>query len=468
MARSLTWKLTLAFILVASATAALVALFIHLTSTNRLTRLLIDQQKSSMEQTLTEYYQANGSWEKAADDWDQIEASMGFNAFNYPLDGEAPPEVPAFDNFHKNLFGLADASGQVVVSVDPRYPKGTTLSEEMVGEGTAIEFDGKIVGTILMARQISGFNPAEARYLQRTNEALLMAIGVALVVALVIGILLARNLTKPLKALTNAAQNIAGGRLEQQVDVRSKDEIGQLADSFNQMSREVARVNQMRRQMTADIAHDLRTPLTVIAGYIESMRDGVLKATPERLDLIYLEIERLQTLVGDLRILSQADSGELPLHLQKLSPKYLLKRAASLFKHHADQKKVSLRVEADKELPEINVDEDRMMQILDNLISNALRYTPQGGRITLSAQKVERELQITVRDNGSGIAPDELPQIFDRFHRGDKSRHSENGESGLGLAIVKALVESQNGRVWAKSVAGEGTAIHIGLPLKIT
>lgn len=465
MARSLTWKLILAFILVASATAALVALFIHLTSTDRLTRLLIDQQKNSMQQTLIEYYQSNGSWVNAADDWGQIEASVGFIAFNFPPEGGDPPEAPAFENFHKNLFGLADVSGKVLISVDPRYPEGATLSEEMISEGTGIEIDGKVVGTILMARQITGFNPAEARYLQRTNEALLMAIGVALVVAMVIGILLARNLTKPLKALTGAAQNIADGQLEQQVDVKSKDEIGQLADSFNRMSREVVRVNQMRRQMTADIAHDLRTPLTVIAGYIESMRDGVLKATPERLDLIYSEIERLQSLVGDLRILSQADSGELPLHLQRLSPNYILKRAASLFKHHADQKKVTLRVEAANELPEINVDEDRMMQILDNLISNALRYTPQGGRITLSAQKVEQEMQITVRDNGSGIAQDELPYIFDRFHRGDKSRHSENGESGLGLAIVKALVESHHGKVWAESTPGEGTTIHIGLPL---
>ncbi len=292
-----------------------------------------------------------------------------------------------------------------------------------------------------------------------------MAIGVALLVALVIGYLLTRTLTRPLKALTSAAQNIASGQLEQQVEVKSKDEIGQLADSFNRMSQEVVRVNQMRRQMTADIAHDLRTPLTVIAGYIESMRDGVLKVTPERLDLIYSEIERLQILVGDLRMLSQADSGELPLHIQKLSPRYLLKRATELFQHHADQQKVTLRMKAAEDLPKISVDEDRMMQVLDNLVSNALRYTPSGGRITLAAQKRDQEVEITIQDNGSGIPSAELPQIFDRFHRADKSRHSENGESGLGLAIVKALVESHHGRVWADSTPGKGTTIHIALPI---
>jgi signal transduction histidine kinase len=465
MSKSLSWKLTLAFILVAFTTAALVALFIRITSTDRLTSLLIDQQKSSMEQSLVQYYETAGSWGNVQQDWRQIEFQSG-SAFNtFVVEGNLPPEGPVFDNSHHNLFGLADSQGNVIVSVDPGYPAGTQLSATLINDGTPIEVNGAQVGTILMARQFNAFNPAESRYLQRTNEALLMAIGVALLVALVIGYLLTRTLTRPLKALTSAAQNIASGQLDQQVDVKSKDEIGQLAESFNRMSQEVARVNQMRRQMTADIAHDLRTPLTVIAGYIESMRDGVLKATPERLDLIYSEIERLQTLVGDLRMLSQADSGELPLHFQKLSPRYLLKRAAELFQHHADQQQVTLKIKAAEDLPKISVDEDRMMQVLDNLVSNALRYTPSGGRITLAAQKRDQEVEITIQDNGSGIPPAELPQIFDRFHRSDKSRHSENGESGLGLAIVKALVESHHGRVWADSTPGKGTTIHIALPI---
>ena len=465
MSKSLTWKLTLAFILVATANAALVALFIRLTSTDRLTSLLFDQQKSSVEQSLIQYYETNGSWANIQDDWQEIEFQAGGPFTTFSVGQNPPPGEPVFDASHHSLFGLADSGGIVIIPVDPRYPAGSFISGTTITEGTPIQVNGKTVGTILMARKFTGFNPAEARYLQRTSEALLMAIGVALLVALVMGILLAQTLTRPLKALTSAARNIAGGELEQQVDVRSKDEIGQLAESFNMMSQEVARANQMRRQMTADIAHDLRTPLTVIAGYIESMRDGVLKPTPERLDLIYSEIARLQTLVGDLRILSQADSGELPLHVQELAPAYLLKRAAGLFRHHADQKKVTLKVKAAKNLPKISVDEDRMMQVMDNLISNALRYTSAGGMITLSAQKQDKEMRITIQDTGTGIDPAELSHIFDRFHRADKSRHSENGETGLGLAIVKALVESHHGRVWAESKPGEGTAIHIGLPL---
>lgn len=173
--------------------------------------------------------------------------------------------------------------------------------------------------------------------MDRTNQALTLAPIVALLVALVIGILLARTLTRPLRVLTSAAHRIAEGQLDQQVPVHSKDEIGQLAEAFNRMSRAVAQANLLRRQMTADIAHDLRTPLTVIAGYIESMQEGVLQPTPARLALIYAEIERLQDLVGDLRLLSQADAGELPLLPQWVAPARLLERAAALFQHRAEQ-----------------------------------------------------------------------------------------------------------------------------------
>jgi two-component system, OmpR family, sensor histidine kinase BaeS len=282
-----------------------------------------------------------------------------------------------------------------------------------------------------------------------------------LLVALVIGIFLARTLTLPLRELTLAAQNIAEGHLEQEVKVTSKDEIGQLASAFNRMSHEVAKANASRRQMTADIAHDLRTPLTVIAGYIESMQEGVLQPTPKRFELIYTEIERMQNLIGDLRMLSQADAGELSLNPQNIDPKALLDQAAALFQHHAAMQEVTISVDASEDIPTIVVDEARMLQVMDNLISNALRYTPAGGKIVLAAKVVDGKVELSVQDTGMGIEPAELPFIFDRFHRIEKSRHSEEGESGLGLAIVKALLESQGGTVWAESVVNQGTVIKM-------
>ncbi len=276
MLKSLYWKLTLAFMLVAFTTAALVALFIRLTSADRLLQLIMDQQRSSLEQALSVYYASNGSWDGVDKSWQQIQirsnpTPVGPSSDRPPLDNTTPGE-----HGRGNLLGLADEQGTVIVAIDPSYPSGSTLPPEVLKAGILVMVGGKQVGTILMARQATGFNPQETLFLQRTNQALLFAILGALVVALVMGILLARTLTGPLQALTQAAQSITRGQLEQQVKVRSNDEIGQLASAFNRMSQEVARVNQLRRQMTADIAHDLRTPLTVISGYIESMRDGVL------------------------------------------------------------------------------------------------------------------------------------------------------------------------------------------------
>jgi signal transduction histidine kinase len=226
----------------------------------------------------------------------------------------------------------------------------------------------------------------------------------------------------------------------------------------------VASANQQRRQMTADIAHDLRTPLTVIAGYVESMRDGILKPTPERLTVIYTEIERLQQMVTDLRMLSQADAGELHLNPQPVVPRQLVERAAELFQHHAERQNVQLALKIEENLPEIEVDESRLMQVMDNLISNALHYTPESGRITLGAKKKEDTVELTIQDTGSGIPAEEIPLIFNRFHRVEKSRHAESGESGLGLAIVKALVEANGGQIWAESEEGKGTTMHVAFP----
>ncbi len=464
MFRSLYWKLALAFALVAFATAALVAVLSRASSADRLTQFVIDQQLTSMQAALAGYYAAHGSWSGIAGEWRQIQFQTVPTAVAFPSDHDAPGVAPSGEHNRRSLFGLADADGNVLVSIDPTYPQGSSLPANLLAAGTPIVVNGNQVGTLLTARQLPGFSPEESRFLERTTHALVLAVVIALVAALIIGILLARTLTHPLHALTLAAGRIAQGQLEQQVKVTSRDEIGQLAASFNRMSQEVARVNQLRRQMTADIAHDLRTPLTVIAGYVESMRDGVLQPTPERFALIYAEIERLQNLVGDLRMLSQVDAGELPLSPQRISPRTLLERAAALYRHHAERQKVKVSVDANGGLPDIRVDEARMMQILDNLLSNALRYTPEGGRILLSAQASKGTVDITVQDTGIGIAAQELPYIFDRFYRADPSRHTEGGETGLGLAIVKALTEAQGGRVWAESTFGKGTSIHVELP----
>jgi signal transduction histidine kinase len=459
--KSLVWKLILAFLVVAVTTAALMALFIRFTSVNRLSELLLDQQRISLQTSLTDYYIEKGSWAEIPSEWDQLRLQS--------IPTHAPTRTPNVDRLgareRRRFLGLADAQGVVIVPVDENYKAGSVAPAEILSVGMPILVDGKKVGTILTSQSALRFNPEENLFLERTNDALLFAVGAAMLIALLIGIFLARTLISPMQELTQAAQNIAKGQLEQQVKVTSKDEIGQLAEAFNRMSLEVARVNQLRRQMTADIAHDLRTPLTVIAGYVESMRDGVLRPTPERLALIYTEIERLQNLVGDLKMLSQVEAGEIALHLQKVMVKEMLERAVAPFQHKAEKQNVQLKVEVQEDLPELRVDEARMMQVFSNLISNALRYTPEGGKISLIGQRLGDKLVLTVRDTGVGIAEEDLPYIFERFYQVDRARSSASGESGLGLAIVNALVKAQKGEVSAQSTQGEGTAIQITFPI---
>jgi signal transduction histidine kinase len=276
--------------------------------------------------------------------------------------------------------------------------------------------------------------------------------------------LLARTLTQPLRSLTQATHRMAGGDLEQVVPVNSADELGELAAAFNQMSQALARANTARRQMAADVAHELRTPLTVIAGYIEAMRDGVLAPTPERLSVIYGEMEHLQHLVGDLRTLSQADAGELKLNLQPVPTRDLLQQTSAAFAHQAEQKGVRLELSVADDVPALLADEIRMAQVLDNLLTNALRYTPSGGRIVLGAAEHGGRVVLTVRDTGLGIAPEALPLIFDRFYRAAPSRAASAGESGLGLAIAKALVEAHGGALTVASAVGAGSTFRIELP----
>lgn len=466
--KSLLWKLTLAFLLVAIITAALVAVFIRITSADRLSRLIIDQQRSDLQTALATYYTENGSWDGVGENWQQIIRPHVSATQALPPDGQnfGPGRQigggPAGER--RTFFGLADIQGKVIIANDPEYPVGSSMPAKVLKTGIPVTVDGKQVGTIMTSPLPPQFNREETLFLQRTTEALLYAVAGSMVLALVIGLVLARTLIRPLQALTQAAQNMAQGDLDQQVVVGSKDEIGQLATAFNRMSAEIMRVNHLRKQMTADIAHDLRTPLTVIAGYVEAMQDGVLKPTPERLGLIYTEIERLQNLVGDLKMLSQADAGELPMHPRPVEPAGLLARVAAPFQYRMEQQGITLRIEAEEGLPDIQIDEDRMMQVFGNLINNSARYTPAGGEILLKACRADGQVVLMVEDNGEGIAAEELPYIFDRFHRADKSRHTDSGESGLGLAIVKALVESHGGTVKAESKYGQGTLIQIGLP----
>jgi signal transduction histidine kinase len=231
------------------------------------------------------------------------------------------------------------------------------------------------------------------------------------------------------------------------------------------MSADLATSNQLRRQMTADIAHELRTPLSVILGYTEALADGKLQGSPVIYDAMYGQSRLLSHLVDDLRTLSLADAGELILNQTVTPPGESLERTAAAHAALAAQREIHLEVQIAEDLPPIFVDRERLAQVLANLVANALRYTPEGGTITLAAAGGADQVILQVSDTGPGIEPEHLPLIFQRFYRADVSRlTTDNGESGLGLAIAKSLVEAQGGTIEATSTVGEGATFTIVLP----
>jgi two-component system sensor histidine kinase BaeS len=460
MSRSITFKLILAFLLVGVVGVALASAITYWLTVREFKRFTYDQALDRILADVTFYYQVNGTWDGVLDYYKL--RNPGPPAGNF----QQNPQLPGPGEGQRQIaffFILADRDGRVLIPAGA-YQVGDTVPADKLAEGTPVTVDEKQVGTVLVVRSAPPLGPLEEKYLNRTNLALLYAALGASVVALLLGIILARALTHPLRDLTTGIRAIARGDLKQNVKVKSKDELGELAAAFNQMSADLDRLIQARRQMTADIAHELRNPLTVIGGYIESMREGVLKPTPERLNSIQVEVQHLQRLVEDLRILSQADAGELRLNREPVSMSALLERMAQSYRPLADRQQITLTNKVMPDLPEINADPDRLAQVLGNLITNSLRYTPKGGEITLEALQEDNHLLLSVRDTGHGISPEALPYIFDRFYRADPAR-TRGDESGLGLAIAKSIIEAHAGTISAESQLGTGTTIKINLPL---
>jgi two-component system sensor histidine kinase BaeS len=359
---------------------------------------------------------------------------------------------------------LVDAQRRVVLS-GMGHDVGEQLSEEQTRGGLAIGVDGQVVGTLLMRTRVPEPDAARARFLARFSGAWLIGGGGAMLVALLLSLLLSRSITRPLKELTVATEAMSRGDLAHDIPVRSQDEIGDLTQAFNRMSAELARSQKLRRQMTADIAHELRTPLSLILGHAEALSDGVLPPSAETFDIILDEAQRLSRVVDDLRTLSLSDSGELSLYRVPTPARQLLETAITAHRALAEARGVQLTLSADDDLPDVDVDPDRIAQVLHNLLSNALRYTPQGGSITLSACAQGGQVTFAVADSGSGILQEDLCHVFERFYRGDQARHRADGGTGLGLAIARSIVEMHGGRIWAESSAGSGATFTFQIPV---
>jgi two-component system OmpR family sensor kinase/two-component system sensor histidine kinase BaeS len=313
------------------------------------------------------------------------------------------------------------------------------------------------------------FRPWEPGF-HRPGAFFLVACGVPLVflaMASLLGSWAFRRIGSPIAEIMSAAEAVAEGELDVRVHENYPGQWGRLASSFNRMTAELARTEQQRRNLTADVAHELRTPLHILQGNLEGILDGVYAPSPEHIAAALEETRLLARLVGDLQTLSLAEAGQLPLRRVPLSVEDLMSDVATSFSGQAAEQGVAIQLDLqdDGGQLELVADPDRLDQVLSNLVANALRYTPAGGHVILRARSIPDGIQLAVKDSGSGIPADDLPFLFDRFWRGDRARSRSSGShSGLGLAIAKQLVQLHGGRISVDSQPGVGTSFTIELP----
>ncbi len=366
---------------------------------------------------------------------------------------------------------LADVDGRVVFDGSGRYAPGTTLADAQRRAGLSVVVDGRVVGYLLPEFVGPGRLTAPAQeFLIRVNRALLQAGALAAGLGILIGIAIARGVSRPLSHLANAARSISRGDLQQRVVAEGSREIVDLAAAFNDMAAELHRAEQLRKNMVADVAHELRTPLSVIRGNLRAILDDVYPLDKAEIAVVYDETLLLGRLIDDLRELALAEAGQISLHRMSIDVAATIGDAIVAFVELGREAGVELRIEAPDDLPAVEADPERVAQVVRNLVDNALRHTPAGGQVVVRAQRHTEApgyVRISVCDTGSGIPAEQLPHVFDRFWRADPSRSREHGGSGLGLAVARQLVEAQGGQIWVESEPGYGSQFHFTLPVTL-
>jgi len=434
------------------------------------------QTLGSGMQELVAYHQQGGSWEG-------VESLLAEGVF-FSADGKGilfgatlaetgrPTES---EKMRQPDVLLADADGRVVFDSTGKG-KGQLLDRrEMAYAWPIMEADdGDAIGYLLLFYPVTApLDEREQQFLDRLEFLLLISTALAVILILVVGALLNRRLNAPLQRLADAARAVAAGDLDQQVEAGGSVEIAQVGQAFNEMTAALQEAETLRQNMVADVAHELRTPLSVLQGNLWAILNDAYPLEKAEISRLYDETRLLSRLVEDLRELALADAGQLCLNLRPTDVAQVIRHTVDNFGLAAEVQEVSLSAQLPDDLAPAQADPDRVAQVLRNLLVNALRHTPPGGSVTVSASSMVRTLEIAIADTGEGIAPEDLPHIFERFWRADPARARSRigdegrlaGGTGLGLSVAQSLVEAQGGRIRVESTPGQGTVFRFTLPL---
>lgn len=453
MIHTLQFRLLLAFILVIVVAIGTVSIFVLRNTGNELEAFDVRTEQIQTERTglvLSYYYSLNNqSWDGVQTVVEQMGTSEGLHIVVTDANGML----------------VANSQGGTLGKQYKTSAVGTQLfllSPPQMG-GMMQPTQQTVIGTLYI-------NPENALTLTKglagtINRFLLWGGLLAIAIALVLTLVLSRRISSPVKVLTETARKLGRGDFSRRVSIKGKGEIAELGQAFNSMADDLERDEKLRQDLVADTAHELRTPLTNLRGYLEAIKDDVIKPDAATISSLYDEATLLTRLVDDLQELALADASELKLvkHPENISG--IINTAIVSFQSQANDKGLHLSANIPENLPTVDVDAQRIGQILHNLIANAVTHTPQGGIVSVSASESGNYVEISVVDNGEGIPPEELPNIFERFYRVDKSRSRRTGGSGLGLTIAKRLVEAHGGTITASSELGKGSRFTFTVPV---
>jgi len=450
-------RLTLAFVLVTLVGVSTVALLANLSASSQFRRYLMHDEmmgRGNLADVLTAYYERRGSWDGVEDVFEDMGGPM------HPGRGYGPMHRGGASTL------LADQQGLVVYDSQGQRT-GDTLSRSERKLAIPIQVEGRTAGFLLATPPSWGqLQPQEQSFLEQVNRALLLAGALAGGLSILLGLGLSRGLTAPVARLTAAARHIAGGDLSQRVSETGSAEIAALGQAFNQMAADLEKAEALRRNMVADVAHELRTPLSVLQGNLRAILDGVYPLEQAEIASLYDETRLLSRLVDDLHELAQAEAGQLHLDLRPTDLAEVIQTTVANFAVAAEAHEVRLTTDLAEGLPPVLADPDRLAQIMRNLLSNALRHTPEGGQITVRGTvEGPQAVRIVVADTGEGIPSGDLPHVFERFWRAERSRSRGRGGSGLGLAIARHLVQAHGGEMGVESEVGKGSRFWFTLPV---
>jgi signal transduction histidine kinase len=462
MRHSLIFKLMGAFLLVIAIGALVISWFTSQathTAFNLYTTRSGQVWAQQLAPTLADYYAKNGSWQGVEAVLQTGLPVVGQTSISGMGQGRGlglgrQMAGSGMGAMMGQRFILADGQGLVVSDTQGEL-NGKYLSPADLKNGAPVKVNNLLVGTLVITpNNFASPGTPTGEFLASVNQSIITSVIIAGIIALILGTVLFLQITAPLRQMKAAAAEIARGDMTQRVAIRSRDELGELGRIFNHMAESLGKAETQRHHLAADVAHELRTPLAAIQATLEGMLDGVFPLDRDQVKTLHSETLLINRLVSDLGLLSLAEAGELKLERQKTDLAGLVHRVVERTQPQALQKEITLEAEIQNGLPAVWLDPDRITQVLNNLIGNALRYTPKNGEITVRAVRSPapaESIEVSVTDSGTGIDPASLPLVFDRFYRADKSRSRASGGSGLGLAIVKQLVEAHGGKATALS-----------------